>query len=380
MGDFERAVSLSELCKAVKECKRGVRYKTGPSYWYIHRITMTRKLQQDILNGKYKLKPGKVVKIYKPKRREAVAPWFSDRVWQRSMCNNGLYDDLTRGFILDNIACQKGKGQDLAIRRVIVFLQKLYRSDPKANIYGGHYDIRKYFPSTPHKAIKALDEKVVTEKRYISYLSEIVDSVKDARSPEDINADPFGERGTGLGSQINQLHQISLLNGLDHELKCFCKYYIRYNDDFLILDHDKQVIQRAKELIEKRLAELGLTMTDKAGVFIVQRNGVTFLRKRFVLTGTGKIVIRLHKGALTEERHILKHLKEELKAGRIDMHYIKRHYQAWIAQAEYAGDGPIRTMDKFYTVLFRAAPQYKRKKRYLYGRHCQKCKGTPQGH
>lgn len=42
-------------------------------------------------------------------------------------------------------------------------------------------------------------------------------------------------------------------------------------------------------------------------------------------------------------------------------------HQSWIANAEYAGDSPIRAMDRFYTQLFRRHPRYKRKKRYLYG-------------
>lgn len=379
MGEqFDRAASLTQLEKAVRECKRNVSRKAGVMDAYIHALAFTRDIRDDLLAGKYKLRPGKIVKIYRPKYREAVAPWFRDRVWQRSMCNNGVYDDLTGSFIYDNMACQKKKGVDLAIRRVIGFLQRLYREDPKAPIYGKHLDIKKYFPSTPHKAIKALDRQKITEPMYLPYLDEIVDSVHDPRPQEEIDADPFGERGTGLGSQINQLHQIALLDKLDHELKTFCRFYIRFNDDFLILDHDRATVERADRLIQSTLAGMGLQMVDKAGMFIAQKTGFYFLRKKFILTDTGKIVIRLHKTALKEERKTLEGMKRCLDRGEITMEQVQQHYQSWVANAEYAGDAPIRTMDKIYTRTFRQKPHYKRKRRYLHGSRTER-KEAPAG-
>ena len=90
------------------------------------------------------------------------------------------------------------------------------------------------------------------------------------------------------------------------------------------------------------------------------------------MTRSGKITIRLHKRALSEERNTLRGLKRKVDAGEIDMDAVQRHYQSWIAFAEYSGNAPIRAMDKFYKELFRAAPVYKRKKRYLYGTDCNR--------
>lgn len=363
-------MSMAELSKAVKQCKRGVSWKDGPTEMYVGRIAFCKRLRDDILNGTYKLRKGTKVYIYHPKKRVATAPWFRDRVWQRAMCNNGVYHDLTKSFIYDNIACQKGKGTDLAIRRVIKFLQRLYRTNPEATIYGIHLDVKRYFPSTPQQFIKELDKERITERRYLPYLEEQIDSYDDERPEEEIANDKLGKRGTGLGSQINQLHQVALLDRLDHELKCFCKFYIRYNDDFLILDHEKEVITQARDIIQGYLEQRGLVMTDKSGVFNA-KHGFSFLRKRFFISETGKIVILLHKKAMKEERDKLRGLKRLVSQGYRNMQDVERHYQSWIANAEYAGDAPIRAMDKFYTELFRQKPKYKRKKRYLYGNPCK---------
>ena len=134
----------------------------------------------------------------------------------------------------------------MAIRRVVKMLQRLHRKEPGATVYGVHLDVKKYFPSTPHDELKEMDKRRISEERFLPFLYEIIDSNKDERPREEIDADPFGERGTGLGSQINQLHQIALLDPMDHDLKCICRDYIRYNDDILMLSHDRQVIERAR--------------------------------------------------------------------------------------------------------------------------------------
>lgn len=264
----------------------------------------------------------------------------------------------------------------MAIRRVVKMLQRLHREDPGAKVYGVHLDVKKYFPSTPHEELKEMDRKRISEEKFLPFLFEIIDSGKDERPREEIEADPFGKRGTGLGSQINQLHQITLLDPMDHDLKSICRNYIRYNDDILILSHDRDLIEKARELARSHLERLGLTMTDKSGIFTADK-GFYFLRRRFIMKRSGKIIIRLHRQALADERRTLRGLKRCVDSGIRTMDDVKIHYQSWIANAEYAGDAPIRAMDKFYTELFRQHPHYKRKKRYLYGRRTDNKRKTP---
>lgn len=375
---FNKAASLWEIDKGNRQCRCGVSRKASVMDAYIHGLSFDRNVLDDILAGTYRLRPGKTVEIYRPKRRQAVAPYYRDRVWQRAMCNNGVYRDLTRSSIHDNMACQKGKGTDLAILRVIAFLQRLHREAPGAPIYGKHLDIHRYFPSTPQAEVKRHDREKITEPLFIPYLDEIIDSIPDTRPEAEIEADPFGKRGTGLGSQINQLNQVSLPDRLDHELKSFCRFCIRYNDDFLILDHDKAVIDRATALINGWLTAHGLEMVDKAGTFNVRKTGFYFLRKKFILTDSGKIILRLHKNAMQEERRTLDGMKRLLDRGEITMQKVEQHYQSWVAGAEYCGDAPIRAMDAYYTRTFRRKPNYKRKRRYLYGNRNERKRTPPR--
>lgn len=380
MGEqFNRASSLRGLCRAAKKTLQGVGHKDGPQEFNTTRLGSCARLRRDVCHKRYHARRGTPVEIFRPKHRIATAPWYRDRVWQRSMCLCGVYDDLTRGFIPENFACQAGKGADLAIRTVINMLQSLHRAAPGATVWGKHLDIHRYFPSTPQEEIKALDRERITETLFLPYLFEIIDMQPDPRSPEEIAADAHGRRGTGLGSQINQLNQVALLDELDHQIKARCPCYARYNDDFLLLSHDKKTPRQCEALIKAWCSKKGLELTDKAGLFRAE-DGFYFLRKKFILKSTGKIVIRLHPKALAEERQTLRNLKRLLDKGERNMDQVKAHYQSWIANAEYAGDGPIRAMDKFYTALFRQKPDYKRKRRYLYGnRHDSERKNPPAG-
>lgn len=295
------------------------------------------------------------------------------------MCNNGFYDDITRSLLYDNMACQKDKGTDLAIRRTIKMLQRIYRTTGSNEGWGVHLDIRRYFPSTPHQEVKEMDGAIITEKMFLPYLEEIIDSVQDPRPPQEISDDPFGERGTGLGSQINQLHQVALLDDIDHEIRCFCKYSQRYMDDFLALDPEKNVCIRVKETATRRLEEKGFQCVDKSGLFRLS-DGFYYLRHWFKLTDTGKVIMRLHPSVFKAERRALLGMKRALDRGEITMEQVRTHYQCFIAQAEYSsGDGAIRAMDKFYAQAFREKPKYTRKRRYFYGNPEGYTKAAPGG-
>ena len=47
----------------------------------------------------------------------------------------------------------------MAIRRVVKMLQRLHREEPDAPVYGVHLDVKKYFPSTPHRELKEMCRK-----------------------------------------------------------------------------------------------------------------------------------------------------------------------------------------------------------------------------
>lgn len=370
MRDFDKAISLNAIAEAEKMCLRGVRWKYTPIAYHIHYMSNNKRMRDMIVSGTYKMMKGTEVQIYRPKRRTALAIKFRDRIWHKSILNNGVYDDLIRPLIYDNGACQIGKGMDFAVGRVVCFLQKMYRESGENKGYGVHLDIAKYFPSTPKALVKYVDRSVVSDLRFIPYLDQAIDSSVDKRPYAEIQNDFFGERGIGLGSPLNQINQVALLDTLDKLIKKHCAYYERVMDDILILDNDICKIKIAIQLIEKYLLNCGFLMTNKNGIFKVS-NGFYFLKLHFKVTERGKVIVRLSDKAMQNERHELRNLKKLVDSGKRTMDDVKRHYQSFISRAEIcSSDSAIRATDRFYTELFRQKPIYKRSKRRsgIYGK------------
>lgn len=370
MGEnFDNAIKLSSFWKASTVCQNGVMWKATPQQFADHRLLKTIQLRRSVLKGRYKPRKGTAVNITRPKPRVANAPYYKDKVFQRSLVMNGLYEDFTRDLIWDNVACQTNKGTDLAIRRVVKFLQWHWRNYGTNEGYVEHWDIRKYFPSTPNEVVKNHDRNIVTDSAFLPYLFDVIDLGVDNRPAEEIEADVFGKRGTDLGSMLNQLNQTSLLNNVDHKIKTMVDNYIRFMDDFLVIARTKVELDEARKMATSMLSELGLTLVSKGGVQPI-RHGVYFLKIRFILTNTGKVVLKPHPDVAKQERNSLRNLCRLYKRGERSMEDIKTHYQSWIASVTRTDcRDMVVKMDKFYSSLFGEKPIYKIKRRNYRATH-----------
>lgn len=56
-----------------------------------------------------------------------------------------------------------------------------------------------------------------------------------------------------IGNMTSQLLAIYFLNDLDHYIKekLYCKYYVRYMDDFIIFDYDKERLKVVRKKLKK---------------------------------------------------------------------------------------------------------------------------------
>ena len=89
-------------------------------------------------------------------------------------------------------------------------------------------------------------------------------------------------KGMPLGNLTSQFFANVYLNELDyfvkHKLKA--KYYLRYVDDFVILNKDKEILEEYKDKINKYLTNLKLELHPDKSNIIPLRNGITFLGYR----------------------------------------------------------------------------------------------------
>ena len=337
----EDIIGFDALYRSMQKCKKGVTWKDSVAHYTMHGIEETLKLEDELKSGTYKARKTHKFTVTSPKRREIISVAFRDRVYQRSLNDNALYPEMTRSFIRDNWACQKGKGTQDARKRIKVFLRKMYRKYG-LNFYGLQIDIHSYYGSMQHKTVnRQLKEKLDSE------LAHRVITVLDGQYS--------GETGYNPGSQMVQIVGISFLNDLDHRIRetIGADEFGRYMDDSMLFSNSIECLERCQIEIENILKENGLTYNPKKTHIFNIREGFDFLGFHFRFTATGKVIMTVLSKNVKAERRKLRRMVHKCKRGEMTKRSVYESYKSWRAHASQ-GDSHnlIKRMDQYLKSLW----------------------------
>lgn len=338
--EYQDIISFDRLYDGLRKCKRGTTWKDGTAIYCANGLKNTYRLRQRLLKKTYKIGAYKRFMITDPKKREVMATWIVDRQYQRTLCDNYLYDALTRGLIRDNYACQIGRGVDDALDRMEAHLRQYFRKHG-ADGWVMQCDIHHYFPETPHETAKAAVRRRVKDPDVLAAVYQIIDSFG-------------GEKGIGLGSQVSQLVQLAVLDDMDHFIKERLreKHYLRYMDDFLIISESKERLQEDLRQIRRIIEGLGLTLNKKTCIYPL-RQGIVWLKWRFILTPSGKVIRRMSDRSIAKMRRKLRRMKAQCDAGKMARETPEESMRSWIANARRGNTREaVIAMQKYYKELF----------------------------
>lgn len=337
--------SFKELYKAMNKCKQNVMWKASISGYVKNGLSNCYNLHNQLMSETYKIDKYSHFVITEPKRREIVSTRMKDRVFQRSLCDNYIYEEMTRGLIYDNPACQIGAGTDFARRRLTRHLQKYFR-DYGMNGFVLQCDISNFFGNTRHDIAKEVVNKRIKDEWAKSHVFRIIDSYGTKENPN---------MGMGLGSQVTQLVQLAVLDDLDHYIKevLKIKYYVRYMDDFILIHNDKQYLNYCREEIKSKLSGIHLTLNEKKTQLYPIKQGIKFLGFKFILTDTSKVIKLILKEKVSSQRRKLRKLKGLVDKGILTKSDVNKSYESWKAGAKYGNNYyTIRKMDQYYKNLW----------------------------
>lgn len=334
-------VGFDALYESMLKCKKGVLWKDSVAAFYLRSIERVEKLSKDLQNGTYKASPPKHFMITCPKPREIASIAFRDRVYQRSLNDNVVYPLMTKGFIHDNFACQKGKGTDAARERIKEFLRWHYRRFGVSG-YVAQFDTHGYYPNMSHAVAEACFRKYLPDwayNRVVTILREQYD----------------GDKGYNPGSQLVQIAGISVLSGLDHYIKerLHIHCYLRYMDDLVLIHPDREYLEECKRRITEELSKLDFEVNPKKTRVYPLSDGIMFLGFRFRLTNTGKVLMQINPAKVKAERTKLRRLVRKAKADGIPKESIDMSYASWRNHASKGNSYHlIQRMDKYYNDLW----------------------------
>ncbi|MBI5398401.1 hypothetical protein HZB03_02955 [Candidatus Woesearchaeota archaeon] len=232
-------------------------------------------LRTELLLHSYRPMPLKTFILRDPKTRKISKSDFRDRVVHHALCNI-IEPKLERRFIHDSFANRKGKGTLAAIRRFEQFKRKVSMNlttiKGTKNIKGFvlKADVKKFFDTVDHQTLLGIINRTIKDKKVMWLIKIILANHKTK----------IGGVGMPLGNLTSQFFANVYLNELDqfvkHDLRA--RYYLRYVDDFVILNRSKEALQFYKEEIESFLKET-LTLSlhpAKSRIFPLYR-GTDFL-------------------------------------------------------------------------------------------------------
>jgi hypothetical protein len=258
---------------------------------------------------------------------------------------------MQKGLEYDNSAGQKGKGIHFTHRRLEAHLHRYYRRHKSNKGYILLIDFKGYYDNILHdKVYERLDKKV--EDNGVKHLSRQL-------------VEPFGDgKSLGIGSQISQILAIDYASEIDHLIKhdLHIKEAARYMDDSYLIHESKEYLQYCLERIREKCAEFGIIINERKTQIVKLSKTFSFLKVRWTLTDTGKVVARLNKDTITRERRKLKKFKELLDEGRITMDTIEAQYQSWKGdktgpaipgkRIHFCSYHTMQRMDQLYNELF----------------------------
>lgn len=336
---------FGNLYKAMRISKKNVVWKDSVASYVKNGLVNCYKLKKQHETGTYKIDDYTVFKVHEPKERDIVSTRIKDRVFQRSFCDNYLYKTVTRSFIHDNGACQIGKGTDFSRERLAHHLKEHYKEN---GLVGGilKCDISDYFGSTSHEVAKDALRKRIKDDWAMQEAARIIDSFTQGKDPA---------KGMGLGSQVTQIIQLAVLDGIDHMIKeeLGIKHYVRYMDDFILIHQDIEYLRYCRERIRAELDKKGLRLSPKKTQVQPVTQPVHFLGFSFRLNENGRVTMRILPEKVSHERRKLRRLVDLAKAGVKTRAEVDKCYEAFRAHAKKGDNrGVVRKMDKFYENLW----------------------------
>jgi len=247
---------------------------------------------------------------------------------------------LERTFVYDNGASMKNKGYTFTVNRLCQHLREHYRKHGTDG-YVLLFDFSKFFDNVSHRLVKGIMEKEFSDERILKLASHFVEA--------------FGDKGMGLGSQISQVLALASANRLDHYIKekCRIKGYGRYMDDGYLIHESKEYLKECLEGIKKICDELEIKLNVKKTQIVKLTRGFTFLKIRFYLLPSGKIIRKIYRRSVVKMRQKLKALKRKVDEGVMEYPDVYTSWQSWKAYASnFNAWHTIQSMSRLYDELF----------------------------
>ena len=282
--------SFRALYEAYLACRKRKRNTANALKFEADQIENLRELSETLADGSYRPSRSVCFVTSVPKLREIFAADFRDRVVHHLLVPR-LEKIYEPKFIYDSYACRVDKGTHAAVERLQSFMNKITRNGHRPAWFM-QLDVRSFFMSIDRELLYGIIKRQVADPVVLALAKLIIDNdctagyvYKGDRGllgripPHKSLFHVAAGKGLPIGNLTSQFFANVYLNELDqfvkHELKC--RYYLRYVDDFILLDESADELLQLQEAIAAFLAAR-LQLELKAGLILKRvSEGADFL-------------------------------------------------------------------------------------------------------
>ncbi len=318
---YDDIISLENLCLAWQEFIRGKRNKRDVQEFGYQLMDNIIALHTDLANKTYAHGGYQSFRICDPKPRHIHKASVRDRLLHHAIYRI-LYPFFDHTFIADSFSCRDEKGTHKALNRFRVIAYKVSRNHT-VTCWVLQCDIKKFFASIDHTILLRILREHIPDQDIMWLLGQVIRSFRtdivlsralqwrgDLRLPRRYTPRNDSKVGLPLGNLTSQLFANVYMNEFDqfakHRLKA--KHYIRYADDFVLMNEEKQWLETQLPRIAQFLQErLHISLHENKVIVQTFASGVDylgwvhFIDHRVLRRATKRRMMRRIKELPTEE-------------------------------------------------------------------------------
>lgn len=343
---FDNLTDTNNLLRAAKLSRAHVHRKGS-----VQKYTMN--LMRNVMDTRRRLLAGEDVREgfiefdlhERGKARHIRAMHFKERVIQRCLCDEILVPVLERPLVYDNGASQAGKGIHFALFRLRDMLRRYVR---KHGTQGWILlvDFSRYFDNIRHGPIRELLINSFTDRRVRRLTWQFVRA--------------FGDHSLGIGSQVSQILAVAYPSRVDHRIKEVHRIGLsaRYMDDTYAISPDRAALERLLEDCRALWTALGIRLNPRK-VQIIPLRRFSFMKVRFLLTDTGRVIMKPCRKSFARMRRKLRAFRDLMTGADMTPEQVNTSYQSWYGyQNHLNAHRALRRMDRYYHALFGQWPRH----------------------
>ena len=372
---YDKVFTFQHFISVLYKCLRGVGWKESVQKYAVYAVS---KMYTDYLSIKNRKLPKPIssrnVKIYERGKERIITPiHVRDRVIQKVLCDYALTPILAKKLIYDNGASLKGKGVSFSRNRVFQHLRNAIK-EYGIDFHVLSFDFKDFFNSIPHRTCRKILSKYIYDKEIVNITMDVIKShhraqilkIHDPKEKQEQLRKLENEELSGicLGSQVSQAIALIIANDIDHYIKDIkkCKYYYRHMDDGVVFLKTKEELHALFDGMKEISDNLGLEFNTLKTHVTKSSKGFTFLKVRYFVPDSGKIVKNLTRKGITRMRRKLHRFYHKVQSGELTLDNAYDSMQSWLAHSEIASSyKTVKSMFNLYKKLYNGYRLQKKK-------------------